>query len=228
MMARAHTRFDFGTIAHEYERWYNTPTGRVHDNFQKPLVQRFLRPALPGDRILDVGCGTGHWSSFFNSLGYDVLGVDIAPEMIAIARSHNLGKCHFVVADAHHLPFADGSFEIATAMATLEFVMDPPRVLAEMYRCMIPGGSLIIGSLNRLSPLNRRRVARNQEPYASARLFSPNELRALLAGYGRVRMGVSQEGSSHHIQRPWGSIRRRTASIRKGHFGAFIVVEVRP
>ena len=81
--------------------------------------------------------------------------------------------------------------------------------------------------LNSLAPINRERVADGKEPYASARLFSPSELRALLRPHGPVRMRVTSVGHEGH---PWsGALRalhdRVLLQCGKA-VGAFIVAEV--
>jgi ubiquinone/menaquinone biosynthesis C-methylase UbiE len=219
MVDKAHSLYDFGSMAHKYDRWYETPEGRSHDRQQKSAVRRLLAKVAPGDRLLDVGCGTGHWSCFFASLGFSVFGIDISPRMIEKARSHNWPGCRFEVADAEHLLSTDRSFEVVAAMFTLEFVADPAEVLAEMCRCVKPGGRLIVGTLNKSDPLNCRRIARGEEPYASSRMFSPPELNQLLARHGKVRMSASLEAGRHH----------KTESVpEENRSDAFIIAEVRP
>ena len=61
------TLFDFGPLADQYESWYDTPVGQEHDFVQQQDVRDFVRPAPALERLLDVGCGTGHWSRFFQS-----------------------------------------------------------------------------------------------------------------------------------------------------------------
>ena len=222
-----HSLFDFGPMAHEYERWYGTPTGQAHDRVQKEDVLSLLRPAQRGDRLLDVGCGTGHWSRFFASLGYAVTGVDISREMIRVARSRPAPGCVFEPADACALPFAGGSFDVVAAMAVLAFVSDVPSMLHEMFRCVKRHGSVLIGALNRLAPINRHRLATGREPYASGRLLSPWELRDLLQRFGPVRRAASCMPSSNRGRRLGGRVGHRNADGRRTLTGPLIVAEVR-
>jgi len=217
--------FDFGPMASEYDRWYATPAGQAHDRVQKEDVRRLLRPASAGQTLLDIGCGTGHWSLFFAGMGYQVKGVDIAPEMIEVARS-KVPECSFQVADVYDLPFDDGAFDVVAAMATLEFLPDSAAAVGEMVRCTRRGGYLLVGTLNRLAPLNQHRIAKGKQPYSSARLFSPEELRRFLTPWGRVRMVASlPPGHGRHPLRPK-RIVGRIAGLRSTLDGPFIVAEV--
>lgn len=226
---RAKTRFDFNPVAREYDRWYETDAGRAHDRVQKADVEALLPTPGDGAELLDVGCGTGHWSRFFAQLGYHVHGVDLSPDMVAVAEAEPAARCRFAVADAAHLPFPDARFDVAAAMAALEFVPDTPAVVREMARCTRPGGSLLIGTLNRLADLNRRRLAAGQEPYVSARLLTPDELEELLAPYGSVRMRASspREGEADRHSRTRNDHRAPGAGRLRELDGPFIVAEVR-
>lgn len=220
--------FDFAPLARQYDRWYQKPAGRTHDRVQKEDVKCLLRPARAGQRLQDVGCGTGHWSAFFAGMGYQVTGIDVAPDMIEVARTA-VPECSFLVGDACDLPFKTALFDVAASMATLEFIPDPDSAVREMARCTKPGGSLLIGTLNRLAPLNQRRLSEGKQPYASAHLFSPQQLRSLLAPWGRVRMIASTPRRRRRKRR---ALRpRRIAArkpLRRGRLcGPFIVAEVR-
>jgi SAM-dependent methyltransferase len=227
MPGNPHSRFDFGRLGPDYDQWYETPAGRLHDEVQKSDVRRLLRPAQAGSRLLDVGCGTGHWSRFFASLGYTVVGVDISEGLIGVAQTRAGPNFRFAVADALGLPFADHCFDVVAAMATLEFVSDMSSTLKEMFRCVKQEGVVLIGTLNRLASINRYRLANDREPYASGRLWTPRELRDLLEPLGRVRMVASAPRRS---QRGGGVGRRiaRWITGPKSMKGPFIVAEVRP
>ena len=194
MTSSSHSRFDFGVLASRYDAWYETNEGRRHDAAQKQVVLALLPThATRGRCLLDVGCGTGHWSLFFAQQGYEVTGVDICPEMIAAAQARKALHCRFDVADAMNLPFLDKSFNVVSAIAMLEFGSDARRVCAEMVRCLKPGGCLILGTLNRLAGVNQQRVTARAEPYASAQMFAPEELRKLLMLFGNVTLRVTME-----------------------------------
>lgn len=184
--------FSFDGMADSYDSWYETALGRTCDALERAAIEKTLPAPADGNRLLDVGCGTGHWSTFFSERNFTVAGVDISQQMIRIARGKNIANASFEVADAHALPFTDGQFDVATAIITLEFVRRPEVVVGEMARCLRhPGGVLIVGALNALASLNRKRKAADEGPYSFARLFSPAELKSLLAPYGETRVATT-------------------------------------
>jgi ubiquinone/menaquinone biosynthesis C-methylase UbiE len=185
-------RFDFAKIASRYDAWYWTPRGAMYDRLEKRAIDSLLPSTSDGGKLLEIGCGTGHFSEHFANKGFAVTGVDIAEPMVAVARQKNIRNGEFQVADAEHLPFTDETFDVAAAVTVLEFVSDPARVVSEMVRCTRKsGGMVILGVLNRLSVYNQMRKHRTASMYASANLFSPDGLRDLLEPFGAATVRVA-------------------------------------
>ena len=183
------SRFDFDLLADEYDSWYESAKGRMYDRLEKKAISCYLPPDAKGKKLLEVGCGTGHWSRFFSEYGFEVIGVDISERMVNIVKSKNISDASFQLADGHSLPFPDETFDVTAAITTLEFVRDAEGVLREMVRCTRkPGGQLLVGVLNVLARLNRNRKQRPESPYAKARLFSPSQLKQLLEPFGQLTM----------------------------------------
>jgi ubiquinone/menaquinone biosynthesis C-methylase UbiE len=189
MAAEKSSQFEFDLLADKYDSWYESAKGRMYDRLEKKAIVRYLPPSTKGKKLLDVGCGTGHWSQFFSEHGFEVTGVDVSERMIDIAKSKKISKASFQVADGHSLPFPDETFDLAAAITTLEFVRDTDAVIREMVRCTRKiGGRLLVGALNVMAPLNLNRKQRPDSPYAKARFFSPIQLKQLLEPFGRLAM----------------------------------------
>jgi len=218
-----HGLVDFGPMAWKYDRWYTTPEGMKHDAAQKADVLRMLRSAGGPSRLLDLGCGTGHWSRFFASQGYSVTGVDLSMRMLQVAHKEGSTGVTCCAGDAAALPFDDASFDVVAAMATLEFLPDPAGALREMARCVRRGGRILIGTLNRAAPLNRRRLAESKQPYTSGRLLTPGALRELLEPFGPIRMAASDPDGTPGLEDREGTSKNLTDA---GVNGPFIVALV--
>ena len=178
--------FSFDGVAESYDQWYDTAVGRAYDRLEKRAVEGMLPSPIDGRRLLEVGCGTGHWSRFFAERGFLVTGIDLSSGMIRGACAKAIPEADFLVADAVALPFGDGEFDVAAAITVLEFVADPEGAMKEMVRCVRRGGLLVVGALNRLSVLGIWRRLRPSGLFASATFFSRSEFRGLLAGSGEV------------------------------------------
>lgn len=106
--------------------------------------------AASGQQVLDVGCGAGHaLLAAAELVGPDgrVVGVDTSATMLAAAqaRVRAAGRVRLCLADAQHLPFADGVFDGCRAERVLQHLPDPAAVLAEMARVTRPGGRILAG-----------------------------------------------------------------------------------
>jgi SAM-dependent methyltransferase len=160
-----------------YESWYHTPRGRWIAEREFNLLQRLLRPGV-GASLLDVGCGTGHFSRRFARLGLAVTGIDPDPQMLDYAESEN-GNITYLQGSALKLPFAADSFDYASAVTSLCFIADPAQALQEMWRVSRRG--VVLGLLNRHSILHR--MKQGQGGYRNARwdaLKEVEEWRAVL------------------------------------------------
>jgi len=102
----------------------------------------------PGQRILEVGVGTGLSLPFFRKDAH-VTGIDVSAEMLAKARRRvardKLPQVDALVEmDAENLTFADDSFDVVLALYVASVVPDPARFAAEMRRVCRPGGTIVI------------------------------------------------------------------------------------
>jgi ubiquinone/menaquinone biosynthesis C-methylase UbiE len=154
-----------------YEAWYET-TGRRADHLEKALLKRLLVGFPRARTLLEIGCGTGHFTRWFGGRGLQVMGVDLSPPMLAEAI--RLGSPPCVRGNALALPFLAGAFDLVALITTLEFVPDPVQILAEAIRVARLG--LILGVLNRQSLLAWRRKRSGEALWQEAHFFTPAEL----------------------------------------------------
>ncbi|MEN6479023.1 MAG: class I SAM-dependent methyltransferase [Anaerolineales bacterium] len=180
----AERRDVFAAEAASYEAWYTLPAGQRADVLEKGLLERLRREAFPqAQSVLDLGCGTGHFTRWFGEQGLSVVGLDASAAMLAQARAIS-AELALLRGDMEHLPFGDGAFDLVVLVTALEFVADPRAALAEAWRVSRQG--LLLGVLNRSSALGRelrRVVARQPESvYAHAHLYSVAELTRLVRG----------------------------------------------
>ena len=183
--------YDFDKLADSYDNWYSSAVGQMYDKLEKKALDSLVGSHNSGKQLLEVGCGTGHWSRFFSEKGFEVTGIDISEEMIETAGKKNIPNCYFQVADGQSLSFFDNSFDIAAAITTLEFSKNPEEIISEMARCVKPKGKLLFGVLNSLSPYNQKRQVNTKSVYAYAQLFSPQQLKSSLELFGKVNMRIS-------------------------------------
>ena len=126
-----------------YEEWFETYEDAYHSEIKA------LRRLLPDPGYgVEIGVGSGRFAA---PLGITV-GVDPAEEMLARARSRDIEVVEGV---AEALPFRAGAFDTALIVTTICFVDDIPATLAEAGRILGSDGTLVIGYIDRDSPVGR-------------------------------------------------------------------------
>lgn len=116
---------------------------RLCDDAVIARISSLQKPTL---RILDVGCGTGALLEKVRHAFPDAVlhGIDISPNMLAVARSKNLRDVVLDEGDAENLPYANRSFDIITCCSSFHHYPNPQKALAEFQRVARPAGTLII------------------------------------------------------------------------------------
>lgn len=169
------------SIAEEYDQFYRKNGGRAVDKAEKALISDLLMQ-VDSREMLELGCGTGHWTAFFSERGFRVLAVDQSAAMLEQARKKVIPEVQWVEADAAHLPFPDGRFELITSITLFEFAEDRKALFSEIDRLLKPGGFLIVGWLNSLSEIGRQK--KRSPTFMHAHLFTPAEIRNHLSPLG--------------------------------------------
>jgi len=131
------TKEKYNLVAREFARYRKKPWPEA-----KFLVDEY---AIPGERILDLGCGVGQWYEFFNKKEVDYTGVDFSEKLIEIARNKH-PKARFKLADAINLPFPDRYFDKVYAVALFHHIPSKEfqmQLLKEIKRVLKLDGLLI-------------------------------------------------------------------------------------
>jgi SAM-dependent methyltransferase len=154
----------------EYEAWYDTARGSWIAGHEFDLMMRLMDPPA-GATLLDVGCGTGHFSRCF-AASLRVTGLDPDPAMLDYARGLD-GSVSYLLGTGTALPFGDNAYDHVTAVTSLCFIADPERALWEMLR--VARHTVLLGLLNRWSLLCRQKHGHGA--YRGARWDTAAEVR---------------------------------------------------
>ncbi|MEV4582898.1 class I SAM-dependent methyltransferase [Nonomuraea jabiensis] len=153
-----------GTIDHP--RAYDTFVSIGFLGGRRAAYTRVATAARPraGERVLDVGCGTGYLSRILAPVvtpSGHVTGVDPSPAMIDYATRHAPANCTYVEGSGQDLPFPDGSFDLVISSLAVHHIPAEarPEALRQMFRVLRPGGRLLIAEFRPpANPLARRVV----------------------------------------------------------------------
>lgn len=178
----------YDSISAEYDRAYLSAPFLREDAITARLLKRVVKS---GERVLDLGCGTGKAVSLLDSsTDIEYVGVDISRGMLEKARATHSGRT-FIQADVTALPFQDGHFDsVISTYGSLSHVLDLDLAVAEAARVLAPRGRLFV----MLYGLHQARYPRRQAtfvdeyqirsmpdaPAIAARLIRASDLRTRL------------------------------------------------
>ena len=166
--------------ARRYDAWYASSEGMKVAASEEALLGELLGRFPGAGSLLEVGCGTGHFSRWFARQGLAVVGLDVGQAMLAVA-GERAGGPRYAAGSALSLPFTDGAFDLVAFVTSLEFIGERTRALQEAARVARRG--IVLGLINQASPLGVWRKAKARfrpSPYRSACFYAPWDLAGVL------------------------------------------------
>lgn len=147
-----HELDNFNAMAHD---WWDIhgPCKPLHQ--LNPLRLEYIQQHVPlkGKKVLDVGCGGGILSEAMAKAGATVTGLELASQVIEIARNH--ASASQLDIEYVQIPVEDyalahpQAFDVITCLEMLEHVPDPQAIIQAMAKLLKPGGKIIVSTLNR-------------------------------------------------------------------------------
>jgi len=192
-----------------YEQWF----------VDHPLVYvselHALRELLPtSGNVIEIGVGTGRFAAPLEIKK----GIEPSRSMAEVARKRGIEVVHGV---AEHMPFADGEFDHALMVTTVCFLDDMDMAFHEVRRILKPGGSFVIGFVDRDSPLGKEYQDGKDKSafYQNARFYAVDEVisRLLKSGFCELEFRQTLFGPLAELS--------EVEPVKEGHGeGSFVVV----
>jgi len=131
-------------------------------------------------RILDVGCGTGHFTASLAAEN-EVVGLDLSAAMLGLAAGRGLMP---VRASGAAIPFRDGEFDLVLAISVIQLMPDGAAFVRELLRVARPGGRIVVATINARNLLIPALKVLEREKYRSFRIYDARALRAMIEAAG--------------------------------------------
>jgi ubiquinone/menaquinone biosynthesis C-methylase UbiE len=220
--------FDFKD-AGSYDTWFKQDQNRYGLDLEIKLLLDLLS-IKKGQRILDIGCGTGISLEPLLDRGVNLTGIDPSLYMLDIAAKKFIDKVDLHRGSAEDLPFDDNEFDSVFFFTSLEFTDRPGKAIEEA--CRVAKDTLVICVLNRYAPLNIfRRIKSFFVPsiYNQANFFSIWELKHILhAILGKVPVQWRTTLQFPFIRGNIPSWVENLKIIQKSFLGTFIAMKIKP
>jgi SAM-dependent methyltransferase len=201
------TRASYDTVATDYQQLLENDLAA--NPFDRAMLDLFGE--LATGRVGDLGCGPGRITTYLAALGLDAFGIDLSPEMIAVARK-TCPELSFDVGNLYDLDLPDDSLGGALAWYSLVHTPpeDLPKVFAEIHRVLAPGGLLL-----HAFKVGAERYHLDQAYGHALSLdvyrYQPAEIAALLISAGFSEVAAFSHAPLEHEKQPQGYL-----LVRKG------------
>jgi ubiquinone/menaquinone biosynthesis C-methylase UbiE len=163
-----------------YECFYQTKYKRA-DRLEKKLLTKLLGKIGHAEKLLEIGCGTGHFTRWLDSMELECYGLDLSHLMLREAKKL-WPNGSLLQGESSHLPFKDKSFDVVAFIACLEYMPDIAKVVNEAARVSRKG--IIIGIMNKWSLSTMRRIIQvkiGKNPYyKNVRFYSIFDMKHVL------------------------------------------------
>jgi ubiquinone/menaquinone biosynthesis C-methylase UbiE len=168
MTDKTHSKTSFDEYAEEYDKWYDE--NKKMYELELDAIKKFI-PKSERKKGLEIGVGTGR---FAEPLGIEY-GLEPSKSMAEIAKKRGIKIYEGVAED---IPFKDEFFDYVLMTTTLCFLKDPIKGLKEIKRILKPNGALIIGMIDKDSPLGKFYESKKEKSkfYKDATFYSLNEV----------------------------------------------------
>ena len=215
-------------------RWWDPEGPQKPLHALNPVRLDYVRSrvALHGASVLDVGCGGGLLSEAMAKEGAEVTAIDLAPELVKVARLHGLEsgvKVDYRVQAVEELAGERaGAYDAVTCMEMLEHVPDPAAIVQACATLLKPGGRLFLSTLNRtpaafaLAIVGAEYVARllPRGTHSYGSFIRPSELGAWLRA-----AGLQLEDVSGMVYEPWRNAARLSSRTDVNYLACAVVGE---
>lgn len=163
------------------------------DQVERELAIRLFRPS--GSNVLEIGCGTGQYTTWLAEQRYQLTAVDISEKMMSLAQDKIaiLGyQVKWLTADITQIMDQLGQYHGILSMSAFEFVPNPEEILAGLFEHLEPQGCLVIGVIAGESSWGeyyaQKAQAKPESVFSHARLYTELEMRQWNIG-GRLEVG---------------------------------------
>ena len=196
----------FGKAASNYDEY-----ARIQHRIAHDLISRC--PAAYKEHVLDLGCGTGYCLPLLaeNYPKASITGADLSQGMLDYAQAH-FPDYSYEIADAEKLPFSDEQFDLIYSNFAVQWCDDFSKVLSEAYRCLKPGGHLVLSTLADGTLKELKQAWAQADQFQHVNDFEKSDFLSKCVGQSQFTVDVNVVNTEFHY---YATVRELTDSLKR-------------